>query len=116
MSAERRGGLLDALILSIWLVAVVSAFAGLGLQTHRQTGPPSSPASAPPVAAMSPAVATAGIVSDARFGIPQLAPAQLTTPRLPPNHTPGRVRAGALLTVVLLIAAGLWSKRRVLAL
>jgi hypothetical protein len=61
-------------------------------------------------------VDTAGIVSDPRFGIPQLAPAQLTTPRLSPNHTPGRVRAGALLTVVVLVAAGFWSKRRVLAL
>jgi hypothetical protein len=116
MSAERRSRLPDALILGILLVAVVLAFAGLALQTHSPAGPPVSPASARDAAAMSPAVDTAGVVSDPRFGTPQFAPAQLTTPRLSPNHTPGRIRVGALLTVVVLIAAGFWSKRRVLAL
>ena len=116
MSAGKRRELPDALILGMWLVVVVSAFAGLGLQSHRRALPPSSPASAPRPAATNSAVATAGIVSDPRLGIPQVAAAQLTTPRLSPNHTPGRVRAGALLTVVVLIAAGFWSKRRVLAL
>jgi hypothetical protein len=116
MSAEKRGGLPDGLILGIWLVAIVSAFAGLGLQTYRRAGPPPSPAPAPLAAVMSSAVESVGIVSDSRSGIPQLAPAQLTTPRLPLNHTPGRVKAGALLTVVVLVAAGFWSKRRVLTL